>query len=158
MSARAAWRLETLGFTQVFRYTAGFADWSANGLPMEGASASDPSAGTLLRPGVPTCSLTDHIDDVKKRIEQTGWDRCVVVNDERIVLGLLSGEALESGSDAQAEDVMRPAPLTIRPDLSPEDALQKMKKRSAALVTTADGELLGVLRREDAEQAVAHTG
>lgn len=36
MSARAAWRLEQLGFERVFRYTPGKADWAAAGLPMEG--------------------------------------------------------------------------------------------------------------------------
>src|SRR6266542_3593380 len=29
LSARAAWRLESFGFTQVFRYAAGKADWFA---------------------------------------------------------------------------------------------------------------------------------
>ena len=33
LSARAAWWLESLGFAQVLRYTAGKADWAAYGLP-----------------------------------------------------------------------------------------------------------------------------
>ena len=42
MSARAAWRLETLGFTQVYRYTAGKMDWFANALPIEGKKKDAP--------------------------------------------------------------------------------------------------------------------
>jgi hypothetical protein len=35
----AAWRLESLGFAQVYRYTPGKADWLANELPVEGQQA-----------------------------------------------------------------------------------------------------------------------
>src|SRR5947209_3912316 len=35
MSSRAAWRLETLGFTTVYRYVAGKIDWMAAGLATE---------------------------------------------------------------------------------------------------------------------------
>ena len=36
MSPRAAWRLESFGFEQVYDYVAGKADWGAAGLPLEG--------------------------------------------------------------------------------------------------------------------------
>jgi rhodanese-related sulfurtransferase len=39
MSPRAACRLELLGFTQVYDYVAGKADWLAHGLPTEGEQA-----------------------------------------------------------------------------------------------------------------------
>jgi CBS domain-containing protein len=77
------------------------------------------------------------------------------VSRERIVLGLLWGEGLKAPSEARAEDVMQLGPPTIRPDLPPEQALEYMKKRDTILVTTSDGELLGLLRREDAERAIA---
>jgi len=157
MSARAAWRLESLGFSQVFRYTGGRADWSANGLPMEGELAGTPRAGTLLQRDVPTCSLADRIGDIEKALERTGWDLCVVVNKERIVLGLLWTGALKAASEAtesRAEDVMQLGPPTIRPDLPPEQALEYMKKRNTVLVTTSDGQLLGVLHRGDVERVL----
>ncbi len=47
MSPRAAWRLESLGFTKVFDYVAGKADWSASGLPMEGKLANYCRAGSV---------------------------------------------------------------------------------------------------------------
>jgi CBS domain-containing protein len=86
-----------------------------------------------------------------------GWDLCVVVNEGRVVLGLLGGEALEAGVDTVAEEVMEPGPTTYRPNLFAEDALHYMHQQNMThvLVTTSDGELIGVLRSEDAEKAVA---
>ncbi len=39
MSPRAAWRLESLGFTRVYDYVAGKVDWFAAGFPREGRLA-----------------------------------------------------------------------------------------------------------------------
>ena len=36
MSPRAAWRLESIGFEQVYDYVTGKADWGSFGLPLEG--------------------------------------------------------------------------------------------------------------------------
>ena len=57
MSARAAWRLESLGFTHVYRYTAGKMDWRASGLPIEGQFADEPCAKDIARRDVPTFLL-----------------------------------------------------------------------------------------------------
>jgi rhodanese-related sulfurtransferase len=45
MSDRAAWRLESLGFTRVYRYSPGKDGWLAMGLPTEGPDAATPRAG-----------------------------------------------------------------------------------------------------------------
>jgi hypothetical protein len=45
MSPRAAWRLEGMGFTEVYDYPPGKADWSASGLPMEVTRANEPTIG-----------------------------------------------------------------------------------------------------------------
>lgn len=55
MSARAAARLRTLGFEQVFRYTSGKMDWFASGLPREGTMVGHPRAGDTARRDAPTC-------------------------------------------------------------------------------------------------------
>src|SRR5207245_7830164 len=98
MSARAAWRLESLGFVQVYRYTAGKADWLANGLPTEGQQANKTHVADLARRDVPTCHLADKIADVQARVQAAGWDVCVVVNEKRVVRGLLRQAALTSES------------------------------------------------------------
>ena len=47
MSPRAAWRLESLGFGDVYDYVAGKVDWMAAGLPIEGANAHHPAPETF---------------------------------------------------------------------------------------------------------------
>ncbi len=81
MSPRAAWRLESLGFTKVFDYMAGKADWSASGLPVEGELADYPRAGTVARTDVSTCSLSDRLGDVRDRTLDADQNVCIVVND-----------------------------------------------------------------------------
>lgn len=49
MSARAASRLATLGFRQIYRYQAGKADWFAAGLPREGNEAHTPRVVDVVR-------------------------------------------------------------------------------------------------------------
>src|SRR5919199_650618 len=95
MSPRAAWRLESLGFTRVFDYVAGKQDWFAAGLPSEGKLAGRPKPGDLARRDVPTCGLAERVGDVHERARAAGWDACVVVNAESIVLGLMPREAAE---------------------------------------------------------------
>ena len=47
LSARAASRLESLGFTHVYRYTPGKDGWLAMGLPTDGPEAATPRAGDI---------------------------------------------------------------------------------------------------------------
>jgi CBS domain-containing protein/rhodanese-related sulfurtransferase len=152
MSARAAWRLESLGFTRIYRYAAGKADWLANGWPMEGDHANKPTVGNLVRRDVPTCQPGEAVCDVLSGIQSVGWDICVVVNDDGIVLGLLRQAVLES-SATPVEEVMNCAPKTYRLDASPERALDYMREYDVdhVLVTTSDGRLIGVVMREDVE-------
>jgi len=59
----------------------------------EGADASEPSAGDAVQPDVPTCSLQDDLPSVRARVRASGWDPCIVVNEQRIVLGRLGRKA-----------------------------------------------------------------
>ncbi len=102
MSPRAAWRLESLGFIEVYDYAAGKADWLAWGLPREGTSAGIPTVGDLARRDVPTCGLGEKVSAVRQRIRAAGWEECVITNDRRIVLGLLRGKGLDADPDATA--------------------------------------------------------
>jgi hypothetical protein len=82
MSARAASRLATLGFTDVYRYQAGKADWFAAGLPREGAEAHVPRVTDLAERDVPTCGLQERVGDLQERVRAAGRDVCVVVDAE----------------------------------------------------------------------------
>jgi CBS domain-containing protein len=147
MSPRAAWRLESLGFSQVYDYVAGKADWGAAGLPREGTAAVEPSAGGAADAGVPTCQLDEQLADVRERVRLTGWDTCVVVNEERIVLGRLGRHALSSGLGS-VEDEMSSGPSTVRPNLPLSSLRDRMRKQNltSVIVTTLDGRLVGAVR------------
>ncbi len=154
MSPRAAWRLESLGFGEVYDYVAGKVDWLAFGLPREGDEAATPRAGDIARRDVPTCAPSDRIGTVRERVEAAGWDQCLVANDERVVLGRLRGTALSADAEARAEEVMEAGPTTVRPDERLSDLATRLRERDVAsiVVTTPDGRLVGVLFREDAER------
>ncbi len=154
MSPRAACRLESLGFTHVFDYVAGKADWFASGLPRAGKEAARPRSGDIARRDVPTCRLTDRIGDVQKRVQAAGWTLCIVVSDSGVVLGRLRQKTLAADPESIVETVMESGPSTIRPDVLLESIMERMRKRNVdnTVVTTSDGRLVGILYRGDAEQ------
>jgi CBS domain-containing protein len=154
MSPRAAWRLESLGFTQAYDYAAGKADWAAAGLPIEGELSQVLRIGDLAERDVPTCRLGDRLGRVREQVRAAGVDLCVVVNDQRIVLGVLRRRALEGDDDALAEDAMAAGPSTFRASVSCHEMVGYMQKRDirAAIVTDADGRLVGLLRRLECER------
>jgi CBS domain-containing protein len=154
MSPRAAWRLEGLGFEKVYDYVPGKADWFASGLPREGKVALSPTIGDAARRDVPTCAPVEKIGVVRERVRKAGWDRCVVVNKERVVLGLLREKELSSDPEASVEEVMRNGPATFRPNEPVVKMAKRMQDRgaTAVLVTTSDGKLVGLLYREDTER------
>jgi CBS domain-containing protein len=160
MSARAAWRLEALGFARVYRYAAGKADWLAAGLPTDGAEATTLRAGAVARADVPTCAPGERVEQAAGRARRAGWDSCVVVNAERVVVGRLRGDAIDAAGDALVEQVMEEGPTTIRASEELAGLVQRMRSRDvpAVVVTDPDGRLLGVLRRVDAEQALGGAG
>ena len=129
----------------------------AAGLPTEGTNADAPRAGDVARRDVPTCATDEDMADVRKRVSAAGWDACVVVNDERIVFGLLRADELADGSDGAVEAVMRPAPSTFRPHVPIGEMAHYMVDHElpSSPITTSDGRLVGLLKVEDAAR-VAH--
>ena len=160
MSPRAALRLETLGFTRVYDYTTGLADWTANLLPTEGRSTTILAAKDAVRRDAPTCRLTEHIQDATARIASTDHNQCVVTSEDGVVLGRLRGAALKANPDALVESAMESGPTTIRPDLPLAAYVEHMQTRrvSSVIVTRSTGELIGVLYRRDAEARLRALG
>ena len=140
----------------MYDFAAGKAAWLASGLPIEGADASVPRAGDHARADVPTCRLSESLQSVRERVRAAGWDACIVVNEERIVLGRLGRSALTRDDDASVEQEMSEGPSTIRPDTTLETITTRLREQNlaTALVTTLDGQLVGVLRLDDAERAL----
>src|SRR5258706_10011636 len=94
MAPRAAARLESLGFEQVFEYRGGKLDWLAAGKPTEGENSKRPRAGDVARRDAITCGLNDRLGDVRKRAAAAGWDVAVGVRDRRLLLRMLGGSEL----------------------------------------------------------------
>jgi Mg/Co/Ni transporter MgtE (contains CBS domain) len=146
MSPRAAWRLERLGYT-VADYTAGKADWLAAGLVTVRAAPAPPRVIDAIERDVPTCSPDPPITELDGRVS-----RYVVVNEQRVVLGRIRMADLERAApDATAEQVMQPGPGTIRADADLEQTRERLRRRRVPdiLVTTPEGQLLGVLAAID---------
>jgi len=156
VSSRAAWWLEALGFTDVFRYAGGKRDWAAGGFPVEGRKAHETRIGSLARRDVPTARLDEPVGSVAERAREKGYDTAVVVNEEGIVLGRLFASALRAGAEAgpseRAGDVMRPGPSTYRPDMPAAEMLEHLLRRrlKSALVATPEGRLVGLFLIADA--------
>lgn len=156
MSPRAAVRLESLGFTEVYDYVAGKADWAAMGLPLEGKLANIPRAGDVARKSVPTCRLTERMGSVRERVHSSGWDVCLVVDDAGVVLGRLREAAFEKDPGVTVDRVMEEGPTTIRPSTELEGITGRMQAKNVGsiLVTRSNGNIIGVMYRADAEQAL----
>lgn len=149
MSPRAACRLESLGFQPVYDYVPGKADWTAAGLPTEGAHAGVPRVAAVARHDVPRCRLEETVADVAERVGE--WEMAVAVGDEDVVLGVVRREALDTESARTIAAVMEEGPTTFRPDVEAAELGAHLRERgvSRVLVTTSDGALVGLLRVED---------
>ena len=121
------------------------------GLPTEGTDTERPRLVDVVRRDVPTCSLGDRLGDVRSRAIAAGWDACVVVSRERVVLGLLRAKELQADPELPVERAMRPGPSTYRPFVSVAEMRRTMIERNLANspVTTSDGKLVGLVRRRD---------
>ena len=152
MSPRAASRLESLGFTQVYDYTGGKQDWGASGLPLEGKLGAD-RIGRLVRE-VSTCFLGESLTNVRERALHSGG--CVVINADRVVLGWLSAETLSSVSESSAGQAMELGPSTFRPNVPLREMRDYMNSRNIghALVTSSDGRLVGTVDLSDIEHEI----
>jgi predicted transcriptional regulator len=140
----------------VYDYVDGKLDWMAAGLPTEGTNAKLPRAGSTSRKDVPTCGLKDRLGDVRDRVRAQGWDSVVVVNEERVVLGLLRSAELDKDADLPIERAMRPGPSTFRPYVSLQEMAHFMveHKLENAPITTSDGRLVGLLLQKDVVAAM----
>jgi hypothetical protein len=151
MSPRAAWRLEQLGFNHVYDYTAGKIDWIASGWPTEGPGPAEPRVLSATDRNVPTCHLTEAVGTLRRRLGD-GVTFCVVVNEHRIVAGRLEHlDRIDAGDRRPASAIMRSGPPTIRPSEELGAVRQRMSERHVQhlLVTTPDGELLGLVRGDE---------
>lgn len=118
---------------------------------METASADPRMVVNFIRRKVPLCRLRETVGQALERCARAGAPICPVLNEEEIVLGLLTEEARGLAPSTPVEEAMDPAPLTIRPSAGAEEALRHMERAGleAILVTSSDGRLLGLFARDE---------
>ena len=156
MSPRAASRLESLGFEQVYDYAAGKADWGSYGLPLEGAEPSETRAGAHVRTDALNCAPYDRLLEICEGLEETGWDTCFVLDTRDVVLGRIGRRAIRGRADVSAEEAMTLGPSSVRPSARLEAMVERMRRQNLTTlpVTRADGRLVGLLTLHDADAAL----
>jgi CBS domain-containing protein len=157
MSPRAACRLEGLGFSRVFDYVDGIADWKAAGLSFEGIADGRERIAEATRSDPITCRPDEPIVEVRSRNGIDGWEIAAVVDCDGVVVGRLRPTALEGPDDRLVGEVMEPGPSTVRPDGLLQPLVERMERRNAphVLVTTPQGNLIGILFRDEARRVLA---
>ncbi len=150
MSARAAWRLEQLGFTDVYDYALHrLGDrglWTdVRGSIVADASTHDP----------PTAKVEETVGTARQRLD--GETQVVVINDASVVVGVLRKESWDETDDARVGDAMRLGPGTVRPGAQLGPLVGRMEKRDveSVLVTDAEGRLIGVMTLESGRAILA---
>ena len=156
MSPRAACRLEALGFEKVYDYELGIADWKAAGLPLGGEGIGYQVAADAMRPDIPTCEPSENVGDVGKRVEDAGWEDCVVIDCGDQVVGRLRASSWTQEASLAVSEVMQLGPTTVRPNELLDKLVKRMDRRLTPLivVATRQGGLLGVVLRDDAHRVL----
>ena len=118
-------------------------------LPVEGDTGSETRAGAVADRDPSTCGLDDKVGEVVDRMAVSSANVCIVVEDG-LVMGVLEGEALHDRSRTAAE-AMSPGPSTFRPSISNEELAAYLDDHDLdhTLLTTLDGRLIGLVRRDD---------
>lgn len=84
---------------------------------------------------------------MRGRVGGEGRDPVIVVDPERVVLGVVKRDALTDDPATLVEEVIDAAPVTFRPNVRAGEMPDYLKSRKIehALVTTSDGVLIGLL-------------
>jgi Mg/Co/Ni transporter MgtE len=154
MSARAACRLATLGFQQVYDYMPGKIDWLARGLPVEGDQKIVPRVKDAVRDDVVRAGLDEPVGQVRTQVERSPYGFALVVSDGGTLLGRLRRRALEGDPNAISEHVMEPGPSTVRLDADARKLAERLRQHDlkTAVVTDPEGRLAGVVRLADLDR------
>jgi Mg/Co/Ni transporter MgtE len=124
---------------------------------VEGAEADAPTSGRLALGDAVTCRIDERIGDVRARVDGSPYGFAVAVSEGGVVLGRLRAADLVGEPRRRVGDAMEPGPATVRPSEELGPLLERMRRRDtpAILVTTPEGVLMGILRRDDAARVMA---
>lgn len=154
MSPRAACRLATLGFEQVYDYMPGKVDWLARGLPVEGDQEPVRRVKDVVRDDVVRARLEEPVGQVRRRVERSPYGFALVVAEDATLLGRLRKRALEGDPENSSEQVMEPGPSTVRLDTAASELADRLRQRHlrTAVATDPEGRLAGIVRLADLDR------
>jgi hypothetical protein len=140
----------------VYDYVPGKVDWLVHRRPVEGSRADEPTVAETARDDAVTCGLSDRVGEVSGRVDASPYPFALVLGASRVVLGRLPSSKMDCDPDLPVEAVMDPGPSTVRPHKTAKGIAEDLAERNLrwAIVTTPDGELIGVASRSELESAV----
>lgn len=149
-AARAARHLEARGFSDVHVYPAGKVAWLAEGLPSEGRRRPSQRIRAIADTDVPTIDANATLAGAAA-VLGTDDDIAVVLDHDGVVLGIIRRETLGLGPSTPVADVLQPGPSTFRPSMTIAELEDYFRSsdETRAIVSTAGGTWLGLIRRED---------
>jgi Mg/Co/Ni transporter MgtE len=138
----------------------GKVDWLVHQRQVEGSRAGEATVGDVARDDAVTCRLEDRAGEVRDRIEASAYPFALVVGERRILLGRVAKSHLECDAEELVVARMDPGPSTVRPHKTAQGVAEDLAKRDLrwAIVTSPEGELIGVAARADLEAAVKGQG
>jgi len=151
LSSRAGRWLEQLGFTDVHDYMDSKVAWLADGLPFEGTQGPETRAlARVVDP--PTFGPDDTVAALASAFEDSPV--AVVVDGDRVVVGVVRPEARSLAPDTRMRDVLQPGPPTVRPSIPIRELAGSMDRDGQrwVLVSRSDGTLLGLVHRDALEE------
>ena len=92
---------------------------------------------------------------MRERVADSPYPFALVLSIGRVLLGRLRASMLDCDPELEAQEVMEPGPSTVRPHKTAEGIAHELAERDLrwAVVTTPDGELIGVAARTELEAA-----
>ena len=114
-----------------------------------------PKLADFARDDVVTCGLSDQVGPVGARIEASRYPFGLVTSEGGVLLGRLRSSMLDCDPGLRAEQVMEAGPKTFRPHKTAAGIAAELADRDLrwAIVTTPEGELIGVATRSALETA-----
>lgn len=128
----------------------------SRGAPLRRNARRPPDRSRRCGPRGADRALDDDLAAVRKRVRASSFETCIVIDNEQIVLGRLGRAAIHSDEQMRVEQAMSEGPSTVRPSLPLRELIARMAQRNqtTALVTTLDGQLVGLVRREEAQRVL----
>jgi predicted transcriptional regulator len=136
---------------------AGKVDWLVERRPVDGTRADEPTVGGLAKDDAVTCRPSDLVGDVGRGVANSPYPFALVLSAGRVVLGRVAASDLQAAdADRSVDRIMDPGPKTVRPHKTAEGVAQDLTNRGLnwAIVTTPEGELIGVVGRGVLEAAI----